>query len=307
MIQYLQHNEIDKAKWDATIAAGGNIYARSWYLDIVHPHWEALVDDDYQCVMPLTGGQKFGVDYLFQPFFVQQLGVFSKAPLSSEKTEAFLEAIPDKYHFAEIRLNENNRLKESVQGIEYHRNVLLDLNQDYAALRAGYHTNTKRNLSKAESHGLQVTDSVELDQIIDLFRDNRGATVSVWGDTEYATLLRLGEATMKRDAAFLVGVTDGVEMLCGALFMQTADRITFLFSGCGQPGKQKQAMTFMMDQVIQRHAGQPMVFDFEGSDDENLARFYLGFGGMETKYPSYTFNNMSALGKGILRVWKKRK
>ena len=51
MIQYLLNHQIDKTKWDATIAECGNIYAFSWYLDIVHPQWEALVEDDYQSVM----------------------------------------------------------------------------------------------------------------------------------------------------------------------------------------------------------------------------------------------------------------
>ena len=70
MIQYLEHNQIDKKKWDATIEECGNIYAYSWYLDVVHPQWEALVEGDYDTVMPLTGGEKFGVHYLFQPYFV---------------------------------------------------------------------------------------------------------------------------------------------------------------------------------------------------------------------------------------------
>ena len=96
-------------------------------------------------------------------------------------------------------------------------------------------------------------------------------------------------------------------MICAAIFMKTKDRITFLFSGLKQEGKDRQAMTYLLDQVIQQNANKPMVFDFEGSDDENLARFYLGFGGHEVKYPSYTFNRLSPLGKALLRVWKKRK
>ena len=117
MIQYLTHNQINLNKWDATVAECGNIYAYSWYLDIVRPGWDALVEDDYQSVMPLTGGKKFGVNYLFQPYFAQQLGVFSKQSLTPEKTEAFLKAIPSKYRFAEIRLNESNILSERFEGI----------------------------------------------------------------------------------------------------------------------------------------------------------------------------------------------
>ena len=72
MIKYLSHSQIAPPRWAALLAACGTVHVYSWYLDIVHPGWEALVDDDYQAVMPLTGGKKFGVNYLFQPYFVQQ-------------------------------------------------------------------------------------------------------------------------------------------------------------------------------------------------------------------------------------------
>lgn len=307
MINYLEHNAIDKPKWDALIAECGNIYAYSWYLDIVHPGWEALVEDDYQSVMPLTGGKKFGVNYLFQPYFVQQLGVFSKA-LTAETTEAFMKAIPSKYRFAEIRLNEGNGLEEGAQDVEYHRNVLLNLNQEYEAIRSNYHQNTKRNLAKAEDHNLQLVTSVIPYHVVALFRDNRGALLDKWGDAEYNVLTHLAKTAQRRNSAFMLGVSEkGVgQLLCAAIFMKTKDRITFLFSGLTEEGKQRQAMTYLLDQVIQQYAHQPITFDFEGSDDDNLARFYLGFGGKETKYPSYCFNRLSPLGKALLKLWKKR-
>jgi len=309
MIQYLEHNKIDKARWNETIAQCGNVYAYSWYLDIVHPGWEALVEDDYQSVMPLTSGKKFGVGYLFQPYFVQQLGVFSKTAISHEKTKEFLQAIPKKYRFAEIRLNESNTLSESFQGIEYHRNVILDLNQDYESIRSNYHTNTKRNLAKAESNNLQLVNTVIPYHVVALFTDNRGALLDKWGDAEYARLTHLTKEAVNRKAASLLGVTEkGVgELLCAAIFMKSNNRITFLFSGLKQEGKDKQAMTFLLDQVIRQNANTQQTFDFEGSDDDNLARFYLGFGGHEVKYPSYTFNRLSPIGKALLKLWKKRK
>ena len=309
MIQYFEHKKIDKRKWDATIAECGNIYAYSWYLDIVHPGWDALVEDDYQVVMPLTGGKKFVVNYLFQPYFVQQLGVFSKAPMSDEKTEAFLKAIPAKYRFAEIRLNESNAFDKDMQGIEYHSNVILDLNQEYEAIRANYHTNTKRNLAKAENNNLQLVNTVIPYHVVALFTDNRGALLDKWGDAEYARLTSLAATAVNRKAAFILGVTEKSvgQLLCAAIFMKTNERITFLFSGLTEEGKQRQAMTYLLDQVIQQYAHQPITFDFEGSDDENLARFYLGFGGREVKYPGYTFNRLSPLGKALLKVWKRKK
>lgn len=309
MISYLENKAIVKPKWDALIAECGNIYAYSWYLDIAHPGWDALVEDDYQAVMPLTGGIKFGVNYLFQPFFVQQLGVFSRTPMTEGELKDFLDAIPEKYRFCELRLNESNTLDDNIEEIDYHRNILLGLNQDIQSLRANYHQNTKRNLAKAETHNLHLLETVLPQQVVDLFRDNRGARLEKWGDAEYGVLLRLVEEAQKHDAAFVWGVTDkeGDEPLCAAIFMKTTDRITFLFSGLNEVGKQCQAMTYLIDQVIQRYADQPITFDFEGSDNDNLARFYLGFGGYEVRYPGYTFNRMSPVGKALLKVWKRRK
>lgn len=309
MIRCLENKAIDKPKWDALIAECGNIYAYSWYLDIAHPGWDALVDDDYQAVMPLTGGKKFGVNYLFQPFFVQQLGVFSKTPMTEGKLNDFLDAIPDKYRFCELRLNESNTLDNDIEEFDYHRNILLDLNQDIQSLRTNYHQNTKRNLAKAENHNLHLLETVQPQQVVDLFRNNRGALLEKWGDAEYGVLLRLVEEAEKHDAAFVWGVSDQEDgdPLCAAIFMKTNDRITFLFSGLNEEGKQCQAMTYLIDQVIQRYANQPITFDFEGSDNDNLARFYLGFGGREVRYPGYTFNRMSPIGKALLKVWKRRK
>ena len=309
MIHYLEHNQIDRQKWDDLMVAHGPIYAQSWYLDVVHPEWEALVLEEYEAVMPITGGRKFGVPYLFQPFFVQQLGIVSSRPLSPAQQTEFLSAIPKKFRFAEIRLNESNAFDDNIQGIEYHRNVVLDLNQDYDTIRAHYHTNTKRNLAKAEGNGLALVDETELSEIIALFRENRGAKVKVWGEAEYVTLTQLYEAAVHHRHAFIVGVKhqETKELLCGGLFMKTAERIVFLFSGCGERGKQLQAMTFMMDGVIRRFAHQPMLFDFEGSDDDNLARFYLGFDSAERPYPAYSFNRLSAVGKAVLRLWKRLK
>lgn len=307
MIRYLSHNEIDKTRWDETISQCGNIYAFSWYLDIVHPDWSALVEGDYETIMPLTGGKKFSVEYLFQPFFVQQLGVFSKQAATCETLNRFLAAIPEKYRFAEIRLNEGNCDIEDLQGIEYHRNIILDLNKDYNAVRSGYHTNTKRNLAKAEHHNLQLADDIKPEQVVSLFRSDRGADLNKWGDREYAVLQCITDEAQRRGNAFLVGVKEEEKLLTAAIFMRTDKRLTFLFSGNSTLGKEKQAMTYMLDQVIRQNASQNLIFDFEGSDNDQLARFYLGFGGREVKYPSLTFNRLPVLGKLALKCWKKAK
>ncbi len=302
MINYLTNEQIDKSRWDDCVAhtVNGNVYAFSWYLNVVHPGWEALVemvDGNYMTIMPVTKKQKYLIHYLCQPFFVQQLGVFSRQPITEETTMAFLKSIPRKYRLVEIRLNENNPLPKGAEGVEWHRNHLLDLNKDYSLLSNEYHENTKRNLKKSLNYGLEMVRDVDIQEIIGLFRENRGASISHWGDAEYARLSHLTAVAIASGNAFVYGVKllNNHEIVCGALFMRSHRRITFLFSGNNALGKESQAMTFLMDQVIREYAGQPLVLDFEGSDDENLARYYRGFGAKPILYPGFTYRCFNPL------------
>ena len=294
MIQYLKHNGIDKNRWDDCIAhaVNGNGYAWSWYLDVASPGWEALVeitDDSYLSVMPLTCKRKYFINYLCQPFFVQQLGVFSTQALTSETVVSFLKAIPQKYRLIEIRLNEGNRLPDAMQGVTYHRNQLLHLNDSYDVLLSNYHENTMRNLKKSLNHGLQVVKGVPMEAVIALFRSDRGRLVTHWGEMEYGRLLRIADAALTSSNAFVYGIQHprSQKIICGAFFLYSHDRITFLFSGNSILGRETQAMTFLIDAVVREFAGRSLVLDFEGSDNENLSRYYAGFGSATVRYPDY--------------------
>ncbi len=100
-IQYLTQQQIDKTKWDHCIADAPNglIYGYSFYLDHMAKHWDALMLNDYEAVMPLTWNKKYGIHYLYQPFLTAQLGVFGKN-ITEEQVENFIQAIPSKFRLS---------------------------------------------------------------------------------------------------------------------------------------------------------------------------------------------------------------
>jgi hypothetical protein len=110
-IKYITQQNIDKEKWDACIdlAPNGLIYAYSFYLNKMAKHWDALVLNDYETVMPLTWNKKYGFSYLYQPAFTASLGVFGKN-IMPEIVKKFLDAIPTKYKLVEISLNSGNNI-----------------------------------------------------------------------------------------------------------------------------------------------------------------------------------------------------
>src|SRR5688500_12709418 len=153
-IKYLQHNEIDKVKWDACVtnAPNGLVYAYSFYLDHMSKHWDALVLGDYEAVMPLTWNRKYGISYLYQPAFVAGGGVFGSA-LNERITAKFISAIPKKFQLIEISLNKDNDLNQSIKGALMRQNYVLNLNRSYEQLYSGYRDNVRRNIKKSQQFG----------------------------------------------------------------------------------------------------------------------------------------------------------
>ena len=304
MIRYLTHNQIDTQRWDECIAQSpdGLVYAWSWYLDVVHPDWEAVVEDDYEAVMPLAGGKKYGINYLFQPFFTQKFGVFGKKEVSEEKIEQFLEAIPEKFKFAEFRIG------SGIKGAAAHRNIELDLSPDYSIIAANYNSNTKRNLAKAQKQGLTIVENAEPSAIIELFRKNRGKNIKHWGDNEYERLLNLVETAKNHEKCLVLGVQNSDnQLIAGAFFMMSHNKIVFLFSGADEANKENHGLTFLLDYVIEKYSGTNNILDFEGSDNDGLARFYKGFGGEEKIYQEFKFNKLNIISNFALKILKRNK
>lgn len=289
MIKYLAHNEIDKAKWDTCIKESFNsiAYAYSWYLDEVHEDWEALVEDDYDRVMPLTCGRKFGTDYLFQPYFAQQLGVFSRNILTPDITLEFIRHIPGRFQFVEIKLNSYNKLNDKSLNTYSNKNYVLDLIHDYSKLYANYSANTKRNLKKSSNSNLSFIKNIKPEAIITLFRGNRGKKLEKWKDKHYLQLQKLIYKAIHNGRGITYGVFTKQNQLCaGAFFLSSSNRLIFLFSGLNETARKNGAMFLLIDEIIKEYCPGNLVLDFEGSNDVNLARFYKGFGAKESSYLS---------------------
>ncbi|MFA8301277.1 MAG: hypothetical protein ACEPOV_14005 [Hyphomicrobiales bacterium] len=308
MIKFIENHKIDKEKWDACIhkAFNGIVYAYSWYLDIVAGEWAALVEDDYERVMPLPIKSKHGIKYIIQPIFIQQLGVFSVSTLNDKIVKSFIDAIPTKYKFAQVNLNVHNNIFTDSFPILPRRNYELDLIQTYTRIYSLYSKNCKRNLKKAEKSKLEITRNIRPEKVIELFRKNKGLELKEQSEFHYMSLTRLLYESIYRGHCEVLGVINEFnEIIAGGAFLVSHHRIIFLFSGNNDEAKNKGAMSFLLDYCIKTNAGRDMVFDFEGSMDNNLARFYRGFGANETKYYQVVLNRFPFIIKQFINWIKK--
>lgn len=309
MIRYLKNHEINKLKWDKCISNSPNgfIYGYSWYLDIVCPGWEGLIEDEYTSVMPLPMGKKYGFTYAFPPPFVQQLGLFSPEVIPKEKIMKFISAIPFHYRYVEMNLNEKNIITPGSVEINTHVTYMLDLNRPYSEIASNYSTQTKRNLRKALSFSQTIVQSARYPKVIKLFSENRGLQHEL-PTAFYTILTQLVEALLAKGLVKVVGVNDKQNNLCaGAFIVKSRGRDIFLFSGANNNAYESQAMTLLINSYIEDNAGAPVLFDFEGSMDPDLARFYSGFGSIKIEFPTIRKSNLPAPVKWIKDLQFKRK
>lgn len=308
MIRYIRHTDIDLAKWDACISSSinGIIYAYSWYLDVVCENWDALIEDDYSSVFPIAWSQKGGIKYVYQPPFTQQLGIFSLNPISPEKLQAYIESIPKEYKLIEINLNKYNQIGDYKASTVTMNNYELDLIGDYSSLRAGYSSNHLRNIDKAYSAGLAIIPAVQPEQIIELFRKNKGDSMKLYSERQYKILHRLIHQLIQQSKAKAIGVRNARnEVVAGAFFLYSHKRIIFLFSGRDTSAQEPGIMHFLLDQCICEHAGEPITLDFEGSNNEGLGRFYAGFGAQLFHYTHLKINRLPYLFKILVTLGKR--
>ena len=150
-----------------------------------------------------------------------------------------------------------------------------------------YH-NLRRNIKKARNNRVAVTGHGSVEDIITLFRENRGREVSTVSDNHYKRFTRLCHDYFHRGRALFQAVYNQQNvMVAGAVFLRHQNRLVFIFSGLSEEGKQLGAMPLIIDDMISRNAQSNLIIDFEGSNDPGLARFYQSFGAEKETYWFY--------------------
>ncbi len=297
-IRYLDRNEIDTEKWDRCIlnAPNGLIYARSFYLDSMTDNWSALVDGDFQNVMPLTWKRKFGFSYLYQPYFTKCLGVFGKSSVPFE-ISSFLDAIPETYSYWDIDLNENNFVvienNKFRLNLFARTNYFLSLKDDYGRLRLQFKRLAVRMKKKATENKLEIIRGDEPSLIINLYRKDYGHRHRSIKNNIYDKLSNcLNVAYKNKLAETYIAKSVSGEILAYYIVLQDEKFIYSLLGGSTAQGKKLGAFYLLTDAIIQDHAGSDKIFRFEGSDIPGVSFFDALFGPEKISYQHLVKNNL---------------
>jgi hypothetical protein len=294
MIQFLTHDNIDKTKWDLCIQQSINsfVYGYSWYLDVLAPRWNALVLNDYEAVMPLTGNRKLFIHYLYQPFFTQQLGVFSRSTLTQKQLHSFIESIPDKYRFVDINLNDQNEITDSTFKIRKRKNFVLDLNHPHDFLTKQFDEHCQRNIKKSRKHQ-QVIKPLDPAKAVAFYQKYKALNTSNVLPSDYENLLKVVLIAEQKQLLLCRGVFSEEDNLTAVgIFLLHKGRIIYLLGGASDDGREKRSMYYLFDDLILQFSNNTMLLDFEGSEIPGIARFFKGFGAEKHPYFKLHINRL---------------
>lgn len=287
MIHFLNHSEIDSEKWNLAIrnSLSTNVLTEFEPLSLLTSGdtWHALVEDDYNIVMPLPTRKKGVLKYVYTPFFLPQMGIFYRQDIRPSVYERFLEEISKHYVLADLLMNEQNAFDcEELQFPPYFVSYSLSLHLPYNELYSNFHENTRRNIKAAQKQQSRITVQEEkIADIIALFRTNKGLEESVhFQESDYARLQHVAHYLLEHNLLDVYGVrTAQNELAAGALFVKDGKRRWFWFSGRDNNLSKGRPMFLLLDTYIRDHAESDLCLDFNGSSNPNVARMYQGFGG----------------------------
>jgi len=290
-IRYVKRADIDISRWDQCIeeSYNGLIYAYSFYLDHMSRHWDALLLNDYEAVMPITWNRKWGISYLYQPAFTQRLGIFSRQAPDAGLIELFAHEIKKRFYFTEIFLHEASPFP----GSEKRANYVLSLQPAYQTIRGEYKDRMNRGLRTAAKNDMLCRDTVDYGEIIAAFRSQYGSRIPQIGNRDYQSFMQLCE-TAKSKGMLLgkkVSTADGKPLAWG-VFLKDKKRIYNIMPITTALGRTREAGRFLMDQLIREFANHPLLLDFEGSDIPGVATFYQEFGAVNQPYFFFRYNQL---------------
>ena len=291
-IQYIKHHDIDSGKWERCIENAGNsrIYANIWHLDRTAVVWDALVWGDYEFVMPLPVRKKWGIQYVYQPLFCQQLGIFPKP--ANLVAELFYHGLFDRFRYCDVHINSQNPSTQTETCIEFlpRQNFLLDLKYNYKSLAKSFATNTKRNIVKSGVNNLHYIAGIRLEEYLAFKEANLMDKVSKKDIEKLKSIISYGQY---KGIGEIYGVYSSENSLCAAVyFCRWKDRVIYLNAASNNEGKKLGAMYFLLDSFIKTNAEQDLKLDFEGSMIPGVARFYSGFGAIPETYFQLKFNRL---------------
>ncbi len=280
----------------------GNIplFLQDWWLDVVCPAWDAAIvynGDAVAGVWPYNAEQKAGVSIIRTPlltpyigpyiFFPHDLKESKKDNFEYEATAALLEKLPAAKVW-NIALWPGSRqvglFTRAGLNVQPRQTFLMPLQEEEANIFSRLNEDYRRNIRKAEKD-IQVTEEPENMHILASYLKSTLRRKEV--NMHYSTQLmqQLFDVCRAHNAGTLWTARRGTEIQAVLWHVWDKEKAYYLAGSRNPAVKDSRAMTALIWHAIKEanKAGKK-TFDFEGSMDAGVEKFFRNFGAERELY-----------------------
>ncbi|MFP4024080.1 MAG: hypothetical protein ACLFVR_06095 [Thiohalospira sp.] len=287
MIRFLENNEINFIRWDNCInnALNGNIFAFTWYLNIICDEWYGLILGDYEYVMPVIHRKFFNQKHLFTSPLAPQLGIYSKNLIDKKIVKKFIDTIPPEFSYIDINLNKYNPVESLDLIIRKRKTFELDLIQPAKKIKEKYTPLFKKELQLAKKQEITVLKGLLPNGLINFALKKVNKYFPILNKEDIQRLRMIIAFGLRYQIGEMYGAYNSNNELCAAaFFIKSKRKIHLMFSAINIEGEKSNALHKLIDKYIELHAEKSLTLNLENICITNKMDFLTGVGTLELNY-----------------------
>jgi hypothetical protein len=275
-VNLIDRKHIDLEKWDNLVAqSGATVFSTSAYLDAVAQNWCVLVDDEYSKGIAIPYTNRFNVKIAYTPVFLRYVEL-----INGDFDEHVMDLIKSFFSIGELNLRHVAVHCNSKHFQELKSTAQFKLNDQ-----------GRRMIRKFEASDLQWEETNDLKLITDVIEAELPKKV-VSLHPSFKELVQLVRNLENQGCLKSYIVKKNNLVVGGIFFVQFGGRLLYLKSAFTDEAKKAGAMYYILSEKITHALEQGFVFDFGGSNAENVRRFNLHFGAEDVQYSSVLWGKL---------------
>ena len=286
--------ELNVEEWNHFIDLSPHytIYAKSFYLDALHPNWKGLYcyhNDRLLAVMPLCVKSILGFKWIVKPSWIQYLGIFFRPINEKRHRYYFLLKMAIQSMCEVIGKNADFFNYNFVPSFQYHipfiwrnfnvtpcHSYHLDLAGSIEELYANFSTSVTNHIRRAQKLKLNVVENNSISELIQILSER-----NIIDKNQCRSLNKLWDVLVVNSTCFTIYIQNPKDnkIYCGGAFIVDKESIIFLASGMNSQFKSCGAVSLMIWSVIQKakSMGNITKIDFEGSMTPSIENYFRSF------------------------------
>lgn len=282
-------------RWDNCVnnALNGNIFAYSWYLNILCNEWCGLILGNYEYIMPVIHKKIFNKNIIYSPALGPHFGVFSNNVITKDIVNKFIKAIPKRYQYIEINLNKFNKFDDNTFNIKELKTYEIDLIQPYKSIRDKYSNPFQKELQTALQQKITIIKGLQPNKLINFAIKPANKSFPNLSKTEIHQLRMIIAFSIRYNLGEIYGAYGSKNnLIAAAFFLKSKRKVYLMYNAVSKKGEKSKALHLLVNKYIEVHAEKNLTLNLEYICINQKNEFLKGIGALRLNFLNIKNNQL---------------